>query len=234
MKIYGYARISTLKQSIERQIRNIKAEYPEAIIIEEKYTGTKMNRPEWDKVYKKAKAGDVIVFDSVSRMSRDAEEGFAVYEELFRRGVDLIFLKERHIDTATYKKAIEGQLQITVSTGDGKTDDLITGISEAINKYLLSLAKEQIRLAFDQAEKEVEDLHQRTKEGIETARLNGKQIGQVKGAKLTTKKSLRAKEIILKRSKDFSGDLTDAEMMTLTGLSRNTFYKYKRELKEEA
>lgn len=234
MKVYGYARISTLKQSIERQIRNIKAEYPEAIIIEEKYTGTKMNRPEWDKVYKRAKAGDVIVFDSVSRMSRDAEEGFAVYEELFRRGVDLIFLKERHIDTATYKKAIEGQLQITVSTGDGKTDDLITGISEAINKYLLSLAKEQIRLAFDQAEKEVEDLHQRTKEGIETARLNGKQIGQVKGAKLTTKKSLRAKEIIRKRSKDFSGDLTDAEMMTLTGLSRNTFYKYKRELKEEA
>lgn len=234
MKVYGYARISTLKQSIERQIRNIKAEYPEAIIIEEKYTGTRMNRPEWDKVYKKAKAGDVIVFDSVSRMSRDAEEGFTVYEELFKRGVDLIFLKERHIDTATYKKAIEGQLQISVNTGDGKTDDLITGISEAINKYLLSLAKEQIRLAFDQAEKEVEDLHQRTREGIETARLNGKQIGQVKGAKLTTKKSVKAKEIILKRSKDFSGDLTDAEMMTLTGLSRNTFYKYKRELKEEA
>ena len=222
-----------MKQSIERQIRNIKAEYPEAVIIEEKYTGTKMDRPEWQKVYKRAKAGDVIVFDSVSRMSRDAEEGFQVYEELFRRGVDLIFLKERHIDTKTYKKAIEGQLQITVNTGDQKTDDLITGISEAINRYLLSLAKEQIRLAFDQAEKEVEDLHQRTKEGIETARLNGKQIGQVKGTKLTTKKSIAAKEIILKRSKDFNGDLTDAEMMTLTGLSRNTFYKYKRELKAE-
>lgn len=222
-----------MKQSIERQIRNIKAEYPEAVIIEEKYTGTKMDRPEWQKVYKRAKTGDVIVFDSVSRMSRDAEEGFQVYEELFRRGVDLIFLKERHIDTKTYKKAIEGQLQITVNTGDQKTDDLITGISEAINRYLLSLAKEQIRLAFDQAEKEVEDLHQRTKEGIETARLNGKQIGQVKGTKLTTKKSIAAKEIILKRSKDFNGDLTDAEMMTLTGLSRNTFYKYKRELKAE-
>ena len=233
MKVYGYARISTMKQSIERQIRNIKAEYPEAVIISEKYTGTKMDRPEWQKVYKKAKAGDVIVFDSVSRMSRDAEEGFQVYEELFKRGVDLIFLKERHIDTSTYKKAIEGQLQINVNTGDGKTDDLISGISEAINKYLLSLAKEQIRLAFDQAEKEVEDLHQRTREGMETARLNGKQIGQVKGAKLTTKKSIASKEIILKRSKDFNGDLTDAEVMTLTGLSRNTFYKYKRELRAD-
>lgn len=233
MKVYGYARISTLKQSIERQIRNIKAVYPDAVIVTEKYTGTKMDRPEWSKLYKKAQAGDLIVFDSVSRMSRDAEEGFQVYEDLFKRGVELIFLKERHIDTATYKKAIEGQLQLSVNTGDNKTDDLITGISEAINKYLLSLAKEQIRLAFDQAEKEVEDLHQRTREGIETARLNGKQIGQKPGAKLTTKKSIRAKELIQKHSKDFDGTLSDADVMKLIGCARGSYYKYKRELKEE-
>ena len=53
---------------------------------------------------------------------------------------------------------------------------------EGVNKYLMSLAKEQIRLAFEQSEKEVQDLHQRTKEGIETARLNGKQIGQKQGS----------------------------------------------------
>ena len=233
MKVYGYARISTLKQSIERQIRNIKAVYPDAVIVTEKYTGTKMDRPEWSKLYKKAQAGDLIVFDSVSRMSRDAEEGFQVYEDLFKRGVELIFLKERHIDTATYKKAIEGQLQLSVNTGDNKTDDLITGISEAINKYLLSLAKEQIRLAFDQAEKEVEDLHQRTREGIETARLNGKQIGQKPGAKLTTKKSIRAKEIIRKHSKDFEGTLSDPDVMKLIGCARGSYYKYKREMKNE-
>ena len=233
MKVYGYARISTLKQSIERQIRNIKAVYPDAVIVTEKYTGTKMDRPEWSKLYKKAQAGDLIVFDSVSRMSRDAEEGFQVYEDLFKRGVELIFLKERHIDTATYKKAIEGQLQLSVNTGENKTDDLITGISEAINKYLLSLAKEQIRLAFDQAEKEVEDLHQRTREGIETARLNGKQIGQKPGAKLTTKKSIMAKAIIQKRSRDFGGDLTDPEVMKLIGCARGSFYKWKRELRSE-
>ena len=150
---------------------------------------------------------------------------------MFKRGVELIFLKERHIDTATYKKAIEGQLQLSVNTGDNKTDDLITGISEAINKYLLSLAKEQIRLAFDQAEKEVEDLHQRTREGIETARLNGKQIGQKPGAKLTTKKSIRAKEIIRKHSKDFEGTLSDPDVVKLIGCARGSYYKYKREMK---
>ena len=42
MKTYGYCRISTGKQNIDRQIRNIKDEYPEAMIVEEIYTGTKM------------------------------------------------------------------------------------------------------------------------------------------------------------------------------------------------
>ena len=51
----------------------------------------------------------------------------------------------------------------------------------------LALAKEQILLAFEQAEKEVQDLHQRTVEGIETARLAGKRIGQKPGSKLITK-----------------------------------------------
>ena len=77
-------------------------------------------------------------------------------------------------------------------------------------------------------------MHQRTREGMETARLNGKQIGMVKGTKLVTKKSVAAKEIIRKHSVDFGGSLNDAECMSLAGLARNTFYKYKRELKEES
>ena len=220
-----------MKQSLERQIRNIKAEYPEAVIVSDEYTGTKLDRPGWNKVFKAAKAGDVIVFDSVSRMSRDAEEGFQVYEELFLRGVEMVFLKEHHIDTATYKKAIDGQIRLAVNSGNKAADELIGGIAEAVNKYLLALAKEQIRLAFEQAEKEVEDLHQRTREGIETARLNGKQIGQIKGAKLVTKKSIAAKAIIRKHSKDFDGTLSDIEVMKLTGLARGSYYKYKREMK---
>lgn len=224
MRIYGYVRISTVKQSIERQIRNIEKEFPTAIIVTDKCTGTRLDRPGWMKLYKQLKAGDMVVFDSVSRMSRNAEEGYALYEELFNKGVDLVFLKERHIDTATYKKAME--------TGVPMTGTNVDFILEGINKYLLSLAKEQIQIAFDQSQKEVEDLHQRTREGIETARLNGKQIGQPKGAKLTTKKSIRAKEIILKRSKDFNGDLTDLEVMKLIGCARGSYYKWKRELKE--
>ena len=223
--IYGYCRISRAKQSIERQIRNIKAVYPEAVIIEEVFTRTRLDRKEWCKLMKQVKAGDTIVFDSVSRMSGNAAEGFTAYEDLYSKGINLVFLKEPHINTDTYKQALQNNVSLTGGTVDY--------ILEGVNKYLLALAKEQIRLAFEQSEKEVEDLHQRTKEGIETARLNGKQIGQKAGAKLTTKKSISAKEEIVKYSKDFSGTLADADVMKLTGLSRNTYYKYKRELKEE-
>ena len=222
MAVYGYCRISTKQQSIERQVRNIKAEYPQAVIITEIYTGTRLSRPEWDKLYKKVKDGDTIVFDSVSRMSRDAAEGFQTYEELYNRGVELVFLKEPHISTKTYKNALKSQIMLTNTSVDF--------ILEGVNKYLMELPKEQIRLAFTQAQKEVDDLHQRTKEGLETARINGKQIGQKQGIKLITRKSVESKRLIQKHSKDFGGMLSDADCIKLIGISRNTFYKYKKEL----
>ncbi len=225
-KVYGYCRISTRQQNIERQERNILSQYHDAILIKETYTGTKLEgRKEFEKLLKAIKQGDTIVFDSVSRMSRNAEEGFRLYEMLYNKGVSLVFLKELHINTDTYKKAFENNITMT-----GTSIDLIL---DGINKYLLSLAKEQIKLAFEQSEKEVQDLRQRTREGIETARLNGKQIGQQKGSLLVTKKSILAKEQIQKYSKDFEGALKDIEVMKLIGISRNSYYKYKKQLLEQ-
>lgn len=225
MCVYGYCRISTKQQSIERQIRNIKAEFPNAVIFQEAFTGTKLDRPEWNKLYKKVKSGDTLVFDSVSRMSRNAEEGIKTYFELFDRGVTLVFLKEAYINTDTYADSLKDKIELTGTDEDE--------IFKGLNNYFRKLAERQIRIAFEQAQKEVDDLHQRTREGIETARINGKQIGQQKGRKLTTKKSIEAKKQIEKFSKSFSGTLADKDVMKLTGLSRNTFYKYKRELTNE-
>lgn len=225
MSIYGYCRISQKKQNIDRQIRNIKAVAPFAIIIVEAYTGTTIDRKEWNKLFKKVKCGDTIIFDSVSRMSRNAEEGFNAYEELFKRGVELVFLKEPHINTTIFRTAIEKAFPLT-----GTTVDFIL---EGINNYLFALAKEQIKLAFAQSEKEVLDLQQRTKEGMETARLDGKQIGREIGKKVITKKSVSAKQLIIKHSRDFNGTLDDIEIMKLADISRNTYYKYKKELREE-
>lgn len=224
--IYGYCRISTNKQNIERQVRNILKEYPNAKLYKEIYTGTKIyKRTEFEKLLKKLKPNDTIVFDSVARMSRNADEGFELYERLYFNNINLVFLREPHINTRCYKNALSKNIALT-----GTNTDIILN---AINEYLLVLAKEQIKLAFLQSEKEVLDLRERTRQGIETARYNNKQIGQKKGIKLITKKSIEAKRIIMKYNKTFGGTLNDVQTMKLAGITKVTFYKYKKEIKNK-
>lgn len=224
---YGYARISRRTQKIERQIANIKKDYPDAIVYAEAYTGRKIyGRPEFSKLLKKVKSGDIIVFDSVSRMSRNAEEGTALYYQLQDKGVDLVFLKEPYINTSVYVEAVRQSLP---ETGNEIADIYI----EATNKVIKLLAKKQIEKAFDQAQKEVDDLRERTSEGIREARKNGKQIGRRPGGKNNIKKKESKKEQIKKYAKDFNGNLNDLDVIRLVELSRNTYYKYKKEIFEQ-
>ena len=116
---------------------------------------------------------------------------------------------------------------------DEDTAAFVGGLMTLLNNYINSLTRKQIKQAFEQSQKEVDDLHERTREGIQTARLAGKQIGQREGAKLTVKKAAPAKAAILKHCADFGGTLSDKECMQLAGVSRNTYFKYKRELKEQ-
>lgn len=224
MCVYGYVRVSTLKQKVERQIANIKKEYPNAVIIDESYTGTSMDRPKWNKLVKALKSGDTVIFDEVSRMARTAQEGFETYLELYNRGIDLVFLKERHIDTEVYRQTLNNHIALTGTDVDC--------ILQGVNEYLMILAKKQIEIAFNTAEQEVDYLHMRVKEGIARAKAEGKQIGRAEGSIIETKKAKQAKQEIMKHSKDFNGSLNDIDCMKLTGLSRNTYYKYKRQLKE--
>ncbi len=222
-KIYGYCRVSTQTQSIDRQIRNIKQIYPEAIIIQEAYTGTKIEgRKQFQRLLKAVKDGDTIIFDSVSRMSRNADDGIRLYFELYNKNINLVFLKEHYIDTDIYRQNTQQKIQLT-----GTEEDILFS---AINHYFIKLAEKQIKIAFEQAQKEVDDLHIRTKEGIETARLNGKQIGQQQGASLHIKKKEPIKAEIQKKSKDFNGTMTDKDLIKILGIARNTYYKYKKEM----
>ena len=156
-------------------------------------------------------------------MSRNAEEGFELYQKLFKDGVNLIFLNEHYIDTDTYKKAIQNKFE--------KTGEKIDYILEGIEKYMIALAGDQIKLAFAQAEKELKDIRQRTKVGMQTAKINGKQIGRAKGSSVTTKKKTETIKLITKHSIDFGGSLTDKEIIELAKVSKKSYYKYKKEIK---
>ena len=231
--IYAYCRVSTPHQRLERQITNITELYPKAVIFREFYTGTTQNRPNWERLMEQIKKEDTIVFDSVSRMSRNAAEGFKDYKALYESGVNLIFLNEPLINTSIFDSTKNNLLNINIETGNTAVDEFFKGNIELINNFMMALAEEQIKTAFDQAEKEVTDLHSRISQGIREAKKNGVKIGIPKGTTLTTKKSLSCKSIILKHSKDFGGSLEDPEVIKLCGCSRNSYYKYKRDIKQD-
>ena len=155
-------------------------------------------------------------------MSRSADDGVKTYFELYEKGIQLKFLKERYIDTSVYAENIQDKLELRGTDEDE--------IFKGLNNYFKKLAEKQIRIAFEQSEKEVTDLHERTKEGLITAKLNGKQIGRKKGAEIETQIAKKAKEAILKYNKDFNGTLNNVDTIKLAGCSRNSFYKYKRDL----
>ena len=230
-KLYAYCRVSTQKQDLQRQIDNISKLYPDAVFYSDKFTGATTDRPNFNKLYKILKAGDTVVFDSVSRMSRNVAEGANLYEELYNKGVSLIFLNEPYCNTDTYKQSAE---QSIPETGNEIADIYI----QATNQVIMILAKRQIQIAFEQAEKESQDICRRVKDGMQAKKRKAAEqgititYGAKEGVKLTTKKSISAKEMILKHSKDFNGSLSDSECIQLTGISRNTYYKYKAELKQ--
>ena len=222
--IYGYVRVSTDKQNIDRQIRNILAVDASAKIYQEVFTGTKTTgRHEFQKLLNKVQSGDTIIFDSVSRMSRNAAEGFELYKKLFDDGVNLVFINEPYINTDVYKATRDALVPMT----NTDVDLILTGV----NQYLMKLAEKQVELAFEQAQKERDDLSERTKQGLQTAKLNGKQLGRAKGTVVVTKKSDESKKKMLQHAKTFGGTLTDVEMIKLLGIDKNTYYKYKKELK---
>lgn len=210
----------------------MKESFPDAVIIKEVNTGKFANCTEWDKLFQKLGKNDIIVFDSVSKMRSNAAEAFALYKDLVYRNIKIIFLKERHIDTEAYREALNGVISLSVLSSDQISQSLSKDILSAIDHFIMNKIEQDIYKAFEQSERTVKEISRRTREGIETARLNGKQIGTVKGAVHETKKSKAFKPLIVQYSKDFEGTLSDKECMKLIGLSNNTYYKYKRELKK--
>ena len=211
--IYGYARVSTANQKLERQTENIKRDYPDATLITEKFTGTTTDRPEWVRLMKKVRAGDTIVFDSVSRMSRNKTEG-----------VELIFLKEPHINTSVYRNALKTAVPLT-----GTSVDCVVNI---INQSIEQLARKPIEDEFTRAELEVDDLHHRISEGMKASKAGDKISQSRTGNKYPRSKSILAKEIIITNSRDFKGSLADKECAKKANVSIATFYRIKKEIKE--
>ena len=97
--IFGYARVSTEQQNLDRQIDALN-KYGAEIIYNEKMTGTKRDRPELSKLLERLAPGDTVVIESLSRLGRSTKDLLELMELFDSKGVNVVSLKER-IDTTS-------------------------------------------------------------------------------------------------------------------------------------
>lgn len=95
--IFGYARVSTEAQNLDRQLDALR-KHGVDIIYNEKMTGTKKDRPELTKLLERITKGDTVVIESLSRLGRSTKDLIELTELFKSKGVRLVSLKES-IDT---------------------------------------------------------------------------------------------------------------------------------------
>ena len=230
-KQIGYIRASTQEQEVERQKLNILAACPEAVLIIEHYTGTKMHRPKWDKLMNACESGYVtdIWFDAPDRMGRTADECFKVYKHLWNDlQISLHFIKQPYINTSVYEETMKQAAQNieTLNSGDESTDKLVNTILDAVHIYMLEMAEKQIWYAFREAELEVENISRRTKSGQKAARLRGSTWGTRPGTHYISSYELKARPQIIRYSKVFGGKYGIEDLSRITKIRKNSLKAY--------
>ena len=106
--IFGYCRVSTEEQVLDRQLESLKKYNCDEIFME-KITGTKANRPELNKLKEKVREEDIVLIESLSRLGRSTKNLLELVEYFKGKKVKLISTKE-NIDT----ESATGQLLLTV------------------------------------------------------------------------------------------------------------------------
>ncbi|GAF24533.1 site-specific recombinase, resolvase family [Bacillus sp. JCM 19047] len=100
---YGYARVSTVAQDLSVQIEELKKEGCE-VIFQEKYTGTKTDRPQLKALIEKMQERDTMVVTKLDRLARNTREGIDIIESLFERDIKVHVLNVGLLENTTMGK----------------------------------------------------------------------------------------------------------------------------------
>lgn len=108
--IYGYARVSTKGQarngnSLEAQQEVLRANGAEKIYADS-FTGTKINRPELDKLLKALKSGDTLIVTKLDRIARSLTQGSTLVNSLINKGIKVNILNIGIMDNTPSSKLI--------------------------------------------------------------------------------------------------------------------------------
>lgn len=152
--------------------------------------------------------GDFLICDSVEDLTDnlsafDVDAIVKEYMNIYSRGIELMFDRSTQCNSLFIKTLIN-------------SEDDFEGV---LRKCVMNYAGQR-DIAMKYARKH-----------MVTAISNGNRVGIKKGTKLTTKKSLEMKARIRELSKDFEGNMDDDKVLEELKIARNTYYKYKKELK---
>ena len=110
MAIYGYCRISSKSQldgnSLEQQKEEIKRRYPTAIIIEELFTGKKIERPKFNELINDLNEGDILVVTKLDRFARSTQQGLDIINRLLAQGISVHVLNIGFMDNSPSSELI--------------------------------------------------------------------------------------------------------------------------------
>lgn len=191
MTIYGYARVSTRSQSLrEQKAALVAGGVAQDNIFSEKFTGTKTDRPEFNKLIAALEPGDTLTITKLDRLARNTREALDILDGLLKRDIAINVLNLGQIENTSF-----GRLIYTI---------------------LLSVA-----------ELERDMIVERTQEGKAYAKKNNPDFKEGRPKRRLTPQYIHAAELLLTDKKSY------AEVEKLTGISKSTLQRIKRQYQEE-
>lgn len=151
-KIYGYVRVSTKEQNEDRQYLALR-KFPvwDQNIYLDKLSGKDFDRPQYQKLLRRLRPGDILVVQSIDRLGRNYEEILVQWRLITReKGADIVVLDMPLLDTR--------------KSGGDLIGTFVADLVLQILSYVAQTERDNIR--------------QRQKEGIAAARLRGVRFGR--------------------------------------------------------
>lgn len=207
MKVFGYCRVSSKDQNLERQIEavkdfaktNYKVDLTEETLFCDKVSGKNFERPQWIELFKLLREGDVLIVKELDRLGRNKDMILEVLTDLKNRGVIVKIL----------------DIPTTLINFGSYDNDIAKSMMEMVNNVLIEVLSTI-------AEQERVKIKQRQAEGIEIAKAEGKYKGR---QPLTAEKLPKKFAKLYRQWKD--DKITSAQFQQLAGItSRATFYRY--------
>ena len=167
-----------------------------------------VNEKPW-RNYEVLEEGDILICEAVNELAEDigsdTENIIREYLSLVDHGIELVFDKSVQCNS------------LFIKTLQGEYNNFETVLRKCVTNY--------------QTQRNIEKEYQ--KKHVFSATRNGNRVGVKEGTRIITKKSLETKKIIEARSREFNGNETDESILKDLNISRNTYFKYKKELRAE-